>query len=470
MTVTCRRDGFVGYVQINNPPVNAIASPVRKGLLHAVRWAESESLDRVILSGVGQFFATSADTEDLNASLVEPNLPNLLLAIENSYVPWIAAIETDALGGGAEIALACRMRIINPSASLGFPDVTHGINPGTGGTQRLPRLIGFQPALEMIISGESVDAISAKKLGLVDDIDEDPIDESFMVNTEELLCRVPAIELPAPVVDASIMEETLGSINKNYRVDVEQDVRTLAHGFEITTILNEIPFVIGSNDGLITNRILKRYEEAADTVLMDGSTPWEIDEAMVEFGFAMGPYEAQDLEGLDTAHANRHTQVASRDPMRRSIPIAERLLEMGKLGRKTGAGWYRYPGGSGKVDDPIVADIAIEEAHFAGIKRVEYSTREIRERLLLSMITEAAAILHEGIAQSAQEIDLVSQLTFSFPDSKGGLLHYADTLGVDHIITLLCKLQNEDATAWEVGALLEDCANRNISICDWRGD
>lgn len=422
MTVTCRRDGFVGYVQINNPPVNAIEAHMRKGLLYAVRWAESEDLDRVILSGAERFFATSADTKELNADLEEPHLPTLLMAIEKSYVPWIAAIDGDAWGAGAEIALACRMRIINPSASLGFPEITQGINPGTGGTQRLPRLIGFQSALDMIITGKPVDACSAKKLGLVDDIDIDPIEESFMVNTEELLCRVSAIELPAPVIGSS---------------------------------------------KLVGNRILTRYEEAANTVLIDGSTPWEIDEAMVEFGFAMGPYEAQDLEGLDIALANRHAQIANRDSIQHSISIAERLLELGKLGRKTGAGWYRYPGGKGKVDDPIVADIAIEEAHFAGVKRVEYSAEKIRERLLLSMINEAATILHEGIVQSTQELDLISVLAYGFPPEKGGLMQHADSLGVDHLIKLLSKFQEENATAWKTSTLLEECAIRGIAIREW---
>jgi len=74
---------------------------------------------------------------------------------------------------------------------------------------------------------------------------------------------------------------------------------------------------------------------------------------MVDFGYAMGPYEAQDLSGLDIAHANRQRQAPTRDPNRRYIPIADRMIELGKLGRKTGAGWYRYPGGGGKVEDPI---------------------------------------------------------------------------------------------------------------------
>lgn len=427
MTVTFRRDGFVGYVEINHPRVNAIELPVRKGLLHAVHWAESEELERVILSSAGRDFATSANTVELDANLAEPHLTNVLMAIENSFVPWIAAIDGDALGDGAGIALACRMRIIHPCARIGFPDLVLDLNTGMGPMQRLPRLIGIQAALDMIISGKTIDTNAAKALKLVDDIDEDPIYASFMVNAEELLSRVPAIELPNPVT-------------------------------------------VGAYNSIAGNRILARYEEAADTVLMDGSTPWEIDEAMVEFGFAMGPYEAQDLNGLDTTVLNRHTQMDKHSLLRRSIPIAERLIELGKLGVKTGAGWYRYPSGNGKVDDPIVADIAIEEAHYAGIERVEYPSEEISERLLLSMINEAANTLYEGITQSTQEIDVLSVLGYGFPQSKGGLMHYADGLGVEHIIKQLNKLLEEDAIAWKVSPVLEDCANRDIAICNWRRD
>jgi 3-hydroxyacyl-CoA dehydrogenase len=199
---------------------------------------------------------------------------------------------------------------------------------------------------------------------------------------------------------------------------------------------------------------------------MDGSTPWEVDEAMVEFGYAMGPYEAQDLSGLDIAHANRRRQDATRDPNRRYIPIADRMVELGKLGKKTSAGWYRYPGGGGKVEDPIVADLANEEAHFAGITRTDYSADEIRHRLLLAMINEAADILDEGIAQSAQDIDLVTIAGYGFPRWRGGLMHYADTLGAKVIVDALGALAKEDSVAWKVSPLLVRCAEEQSLIAD----
>ena len=223
----------------------------------------------------------------------------------------------------------------------------------------------------------------------------------------------------------------------------------------------------GVCDGFIGNRILARYREAADTVFMDGSTPWEVDEAMVAFGYAMGPYEAQDLSGLDIGHANRRRQDANRDPNRRYIPLGDRMVELGKLGRKTGAGWYRYPGGGGKVEDPIVADLALEEAHFAGITRTDYSAEQIRERLLLAMINEAADILGEGVAASARDIDLVTVFGYGFPRWRGGLMHYADTLGVAQIVAQLETLAQEDPVAWKISPVLRDCADREMTLADW---
>lgn len=215
---------------------------------------------------------------------------------------------------------------------------------------------------------------------------------------------------------------------------------------------------------LIEERLLIRYQEAADTVLLDGSTPWEIDEAMVEFGCSLGPFARQDRVGLDVAHAKKCAQKSARDPARRYIPIADRMIELGKLGCKTGAGWYRYPGGAGRVDDPIVADLGIEEAYFAGIERKDYSADEIRERLLLAIINESAEMLYDATARSVNEVNLAAEHACGFPRSRVGLWHYADSLGARHIVERLTCLCEEDPVAWKVSELLSHCAGATISI------
>lgn len=206
------------------------------------------------------------------------------------------------------------------------------------------------------------------------------------------------------------------------------------------------------------DRILARYREAADTVLMDGSTPWDIDEAMVEFGFAMGPYEAQDLSGLDVDYANRKRQAATRDPDRRYIPISDRMVEEGRLGRKVGVGWYRYPGGGGAVVDPLLEDLVREEAYFAKVARCEYSHEEIQTRLVLAMINEAAGLIEEGVADSAGEIDLVSVRDLGFPRSRGGLLSYADQIGPKAVLRQIEEFAREDPVAWKTSPWLERLA------------
>ena len=206
MSVSTHHENNVGFVEIDNAPVNAIGLSVRQGLLDAVKWAEELHLERVIVSGRGGNFAAGADAKEFDAPPVEPHLPDVLNAIEESIVPWIAAIDGVAFGGGAEIALACRMRVMSPSARIAFPEVTLGLIPGAGGTQRLPRLVGLAKALDIISGGKPVKAPDAQKLGLIDYMDEDTQHGAFMINSEELSCVVPVQELPAPERDAAVFD------------------------------------------------------------------------------------------------------------------------------------------------------------------------------------------------------------------------------------------------------------------------
>lgn len=220
--------------------------------------------------------------------------------------------------------------------------------------------------------------------------------------------------------------------------------------------------------GTIGNQLLARYNEAADVLLMDGTNPWELDEAMVEFGFAMGPYEAQDISGLDIAYENRKRLEPARDPKRRYIPIADRMVEEGRLGRKTSVGWYRYPGGQGPVIDPLIEDLIREEAYFAKVERVEYDTLEIQRRLLLAMINEAAVILEKGVALTASDIDLVTVSEHGFPRWRGGLMHYADQLGAAEILKQLNELFGEDPLMWKPCDLIVNCAKDGIIFGEYR--
>ena len=685
MSVDIRREDGVAYVGLNNPPVNAIGLGIRQGLKDALDWISTqEGLSHIILHGSERAFAAGADASEFDSDPVAPHLPDIIQAIEACKIPWVAAVSGVALGGGCELVLACRYRIAKTASKLGFPEVNLGVVPGAGGTQRLPRLIGMKAALELISTGKPISAETAKAIGLIDEVCDDPLAKAAALDITTLHNLMPVSEMPAPVSDAEavskyrdhalnkmrnhtapqraidliemaaskpfsqailserevflelrksnearalrhiffaersarapaglgegpaeldhvavvgggmmgtgiayaclhagltvflleadadgverahinldrIIENSLkrgfiseaGAADRRSRFQASTDYasaasaslaieaafedmqvktsivrkleqhlpkeailatntsyldideiaaalqdtarlvglhffapahimklleivkgkktsdKAIATGFALAKLLQKIPVLSGVCDGFIGNRILARYREAADTVFLEGSSPWEIDEAMVDFGYPMGPYEAQDLSGLDIAHANRRRQDATRDPNRRYIPIADRMIELGKLGKKTSAGWYRYPGGGGKVEDPIVADLGIEEAHFAGVTRCDYSASDIQHRLLLAMINEAADILYEGIAASAADIDIVTVSGYGFPRMRGGLMHYADHIGPAAIFADLQLLAAEDPIVWKPSPLIEACVASGLSFAEY---
>ena len=212
-------------------------------------------------------------------------------------------------------------------------------------------------------------------------------------------------------------------------------------------------------------RLQARYLEAADTVFMDGSTPWEVDEAMENFGFKLGPFKQEDITGLDHGSQLRRQFRAIKPEGRREIPLIGRMLELGKLGRKTGAGWYRYPGGGGAVEDPIVADLAIEESYFHNNTRTDYSENEIKERLILSLISEAL-LPHEGLYPDPDEIDQAALAAINFPQTQGSLMNYADQLGASHIIDCISDFAAEEKSHWPQSPVLIKAMVDNCLISD----
>ncbi|MGD9811335.1 MAG: 3-hydroxyacyl-CoA dehydrogenase NAD-binding domain-containing protein [Sphingobium sp.] len=164
-------------VMIANPPVNALGAAVRQGLYAAIEGAEADaSVKAIVIRGGGKLFSGGADITEFGKPFVEPGLPQVVDRIEACTKPVIAAIHGMALGGGLEVALGCHYRIAAPSAKLGLPEVKLGLLPGAGGTQRLPRIIGAEAALGIIVSGDPITAKKAAPLGLVDGLaDEDTL-------------------------------------------------------------------------------------------------------------------------------------------------------------------------------------------------------------------------------------------------------------------------------------------------------
>jgi len=169
--VTLSVEGDVGVVTVNSPPVNALSQGVRQGILDNVTKAvATPEVKAVVLICDGRTFIAGADITEFGKPPKPPSLPDAQNAIENASKPVVAAIHGTALGGGLEVALCCHYRVAVPSAKCGLPEVKLGLLPGAGGTQRLPRIVGVEKALEMVTSGQHVGAKQCHAMGLVDEL------------------------------------------------------------------------------------------------------------------------------------------------------------------------------------------------------------------------------------------------------------------------------------------------------------
>ena len=187
--VTFGKQNSVGIITTDNPPVNALSQAVREGLAEAMAAAAADDeVKAIVLLCEGRTFFAGADIKEFGKPPVRPYLPEVQDAFEASSKPVVAAIHGNALGGGLETAMACHYRVAVPSARVGQPEVKLGIIPGAGGTQRLPRLVGVEKALEMIVWGNPVNAAAAHAAGLIDElVDEGDLGGGAIAFAERLI-------------------------------------------------------------------------------------------------------------------------------------------------------------------------------------------------------------------------------------------------------------------------------------------
>jgi 3-hydroxyacyl-CoA dehydrogenase len=197
--------GDVGIIWINNPPVNAISVGVRQAMIEGAKQLNADPEIKVgILACEGRTFMAGADITEFGKPPLSPGLHEAIDAIENSSKPIVAAIHGTAFGGGLESALACHYRVAVATAQVGLPEVKLGILPGAGGTQRLPRLIGIEAALNIIVSGDPVPATQAAKVGVIDKIVEGDLLEGAIAYAKELVAKnAPARKIRDINIDAS---------------------------------------------------------------------------------------------------------------------------------------------------------------------------------------------------------------------------------------------------------------------------
>lgn len=668
--------GDVVVLRLQNPPVNALSHAVRQGLMHGMDRAEADPDARaVLIVGDGRAFIAGADIKEFGKPPLEPHLPDVCNRIEASPLLVVASMHGVSLGGGLEVALSAHYRIAQPDARVGLPEVHLGLIPGAGGTQRLPRLTGAEPAIEVITSGRHVPADEAARLGIIDRVEAGDPQEVGIAYTQALLESGaqprPVSEMPPPApidwdatyarvlkkgrgqlspaqavraVQASVelpFSEGLAAERRMFRDLMETDQRqgmihaffseravsnlpelksvepravdvigvigggTMGAGIATSALLaglqvvlvergqtaadaarariadnlagalkrgkltqerhdallsealhvatdyaalsdadvvieavfedmavkaavfaeldavckpgavlatntsyldiNEIAaktsrpadviglhffspahvmkllevvvpdqttpdvvatgFALGKRmgkvsvrsgvcDGFIGNRIMRAYRTAADHMVLEGATPFEIDDALTDFGFAMGPFAVSDLAGLDIAWAMRKRLAPARDPRERVGRYPDKLCEAGQFGRKTGKGFYLYDAGD-VVPNPEVMELVTAERAERGITPRRFSAEEIQRRYMAAMVNEAAKIVGEGIARRPLDVDMVLLFGYGFPRYHGGPLKWADLQGVEAVLADIQRYAEEDAFFWQPAPLLQ---------------
>ena len=244
----------------------------------------------------------------------------------------------------------------------------------------------------------------------------------------------------------------------------------VATSFAFAKQLRKVPVRAGVCDGFIGNRLLAVYRTAADYLMEDGASPYQIDRAMREFGYPMGPYQVVDLAGGDIGWAARKRRAPTRDARMRYVEIADRLCERGWFGQKTGRGFYRYEQGARVgTPDPEVEAIIESERLRAGIAPRSFTDDEIVRRLMCAVINEAANVVREGIALRPLDVDVALIYGYGFPRYRGGPMKYADMLGLPNVLAELERLSEEDAFFWKPSPLIVELVQRGADFASMNG-
>ncbi len=230
----------------------------------------------------------------------------------------------------------------------------------------------------------------------------------------------------------------------------------VATAFALAKRMKKVPVRAGVCDGFIGNRILAVYKQAADYIMEDGASPYEIDEAVRGFGYPMGPFQVTDLAGGDIGWATRKRRAATRDAKARYVEVADRVCERGWFGQKTGRGFYLYPQGArvGQPDPEVLA-IVDAERQKKGITPRQFTAEEIMRRYMAAMVNEGAKVVAEGIALRPLDVDVTFLYGYGFPRHRGGPMKYADTVGLPKILEDIRSFAKEDPLFWKPAPLLE---------------
>jgi 3-hydroxyacyl-CoA dehydrogenase len=234
---------------------------------------------------------------------------------------------------------------------------------------------------------------------------------------------------------------------------------TLATALAVSKRLGKVGVVVGNGPGFVGNRLMFPYMYEAQFLVEDGATPADVDRVLTDWGMAMGIFAVDDMGGLDVAWRVRRELRQFEDPDLRKPLVADELVRMGRLGQKTGKGWYQYVDGRTPMPDPEVVELIRRAADRAGITRRPVSDEEILERTIYALINEGARVLDAGIAARAADIDVIYLTGYGFPRDRGGPMFYADTVGLPAIHERIASFERDLGRRWAPAPLLARLAH-----------
>jgi 3-hydroxyacyl-CoA dehydrogenase len=234
--------------------------------------------------------------------------------------------------------------------------------------------------------------------------------------------------------------------------------------------LGKVGVLVGNCRGFVGNRMFGPYRREAQFLVEEGASIAAVDQALYEFGMAMGPLATGDLAGLDVGWRIRKEYRHLEKPDQRQPFAEDRLCELGRYGQKTGSGWYKYDDNRRAVFDPEIQDLIIQWAREAGIPQRNISSDEIVERCVYALVNEGARILEEGIALRAVDIDIIYLNGYGFPAYRGGPMWYADTVGLKTVYQRICDFRRQYGELWEPAPLLKRLVEENKIFAEFARD
>ena len=254
-------------------------------------------------------------------------------------------------------------------------------------------------------------------------------------------------------------------------LEVVRGVRTkkevIATVIKLGKTIKKVPVLVGVCDGFVGNRMLARYSKQSYQMVLEGAQPQDVDKAMFDFGFAMGPFAMGDLAGLDVGWRIRKRRAAENADIKDDAGIDDQICEMGRFGQKTNAGWYRYePGSRVPIPDPEIEQLITKYCEERQIQRRSIDQQEIIERCIYALVNEGAKILEEGMALRASDIDVIYSNGYGFPRYRAGPMLYADMVGLDKVYDAVCRYHEQYGEIWEPAPLLKQLAEQGKTFND----